>query len=707
MSLHRTGARSPAIVRFLTRAPTALSQRLWIWPLIGAVVLTLVGLWVHGQVERTTRAELQSRLQTLLQAHVATVRLWFAEQESDAVGFAADTRVQEAIVELTEVARGSNATVAVLARSAAAVSLQARLMPALKAQQYMDYVVIGADRRILASPRRQLLLRKAPAPYKMFLDKALTGEPSISRPFTGEPSPNERSEGPTMFVAAPLKSADGKTVAVLALRMKPEEEFTRVFSIARMGETGEAYAFDQSGLMLSGSRFEPELKQMGLLPNTPEASAILTLRLLDPEANLERGEGRKKARKDLRLTKMADSATRGHSGYDVVGYRNYRGVQVVGAWSWLPSLRMGVATEVTADEAFKTLKVLRQAFLVLFGLLVLSGAGLFAFTLVVERLQRSVRRSAVAARRLGQYVLVQEIGRGANGMVYRARHALLRRPVAIKLLDPALSDASNTARFEQEVQMTSQLTHPNTVAVYDYGRTPEGVFYYAMEFLSGIDLDRLVRSFGPQPEGRVISILRQICGSLAEAHNIKLIHRDIKPANVVLTKRGGVCDLVKVLDFGLVKNHQKDSSDQDIVGTPHFMSPEAAQEPAAVNAQSDIYSLGAVGFWLVAGKTLFDSAKVEVLLEAQIHAAPPRPSERLGRKISSDLEDLIMACLSKSPSQRPATAAALDAALAKCTSAGAWTSAQAEEWWSVNLPGIEVPPPVTTAEKTLVIAARP
>src|SRR5207302_4206252 len=190
------------------------------------------------------------------------------------------------------------------------------------------------------------------------------------------------------------------------------------------------------------------------------------------------------------------------------------------------------------------------------------------------------------------------IGRGANGMVYRARHTLLRRPVAVKLLSPELTNDSTVARFEQEVQMTSQLTHPNTVAIYDYGRTPEGLFYYAMEYLSGIDLDRLVREFGPQTEGRAIHILRQVCGSLAEAHRIGLIHRDIKPANIVLTRRGGVCDLVKVLDFGLVKRRRQGPGDTRtawaVVGTPHFIYPEDIEKPESVDGRSDLYSLGAV-----------------------------------------------------------------------------------------------------------------
>jgi len=407
---------------------------------------------------------------------------------------------------------------------------------------------------------------------------------------------------------------------------------------------------------------------------------------------------------------MAAAATKGYDGCDVQGYRNYRGMKVIGAWAWLPEYGMGVATEVAVAEAFQTLYVLRKVFLVLFVLLVLSGAAIFVFTVLVERLQASVRKSALTARRLGQYVLVQEIGRGANGMVYRARHTLLRRPVAIKLLSPEMTDEASAARFEQEVQMTSQLTHPNTVAIYDYGRTPEGLFYYAMEYLSGIDLDRLVREFGPQTEGRAIHILRQVCGSLAEAHRIGLIHRDIKPANIVLTRRGGVCDVVKVLDFGLVKTTHRGRTEglaaNAVVGTPHYMPPEGIEKPESVDGRSDIYSLGAVGYWLLTGKTLFEAEKVDGLLAQQVKAEPPHLSERLGRQLSSDLEELIMRCLSKAPEQRPPSAEALDDALAHCVSAGTWTPAEAEKWWRTNVGGVETVPETAMAEKTLVIAPR-
>ena len=690
--------------------PRLLSKHLWTVPLAGALVFSLIGLWVNKRVEETTRAELATRLQTVLQADINALRLWYTERQYDAKSFASDLRIHAAIAELARLARDSNTTPQVLADCPPAHALRRYLQPFITARDYSAYVIISPKKQIIAASNPELVGTATPRPYDLFLNKALEGRLAASRPFARQPITGKESESPTMFVAAPVTDTNDTVIAVLSLRMRPEKEFTSIFSVARMGETGEAYAFDRSGLMLSATRSDALLKTLGLIPPGRENTAILNLKLRDPGFELRPGDTPDQPLDKLRLTRMAASATMGNTDQDVRGYRNYRGREVVGAWTWLRDYGMGVAVEQSVEEAFQTLSVLRRVFLLLFGLLVASGAAIFGFTLLLERLQASARKEALAARRLGEYVLVQEIGRGANGMVYRARHSLLRRPVAIKLLSPDLTNEANTARFEHEVQMTSQLTHPNTVAIYDYGRTPEGLFYFAMEYLGGIDLDQLVRQFGPQPEGRVIHMLRQVCGSLAEAHRIGLIHRDVKPANIILTRRGGVCDLVKVLDFGLVRTFRHefaDDKDADaVVGTPHFMSPEAVQKPDSVDIRSDLYSLGAVGYWLLTGKTLFDRDTVENLLHRQVTQIPLPPAERLGKPVSPDLAGLLMRCLAKPPEERPPTAEALDQALAACVSAGTWTSADADQWWQTHIVAVETFPVAPMAEKTLVIAPR-
>jgi eukaryotic-like serine/threonine-protein kinase len=272
------------------------------------------------------------------------------------------------------------------------------------------------------------------------------------------------------------------------------------------------------------------------------------------------------------------------------------------------------------------------------------------------------------------------------GVVYRAHHALLKRPTAVKLLLPDHAGEHNIARFEREVQMTSVLTHPNTIAIYDFGRTPEGVFYYAMEYLEGIDLQNLVEHDGPQPEGRVIHVLQQVCGALGEAHGIGLIHRDIKPANIFLCERGGLADVAKVLDFGLVKSMDQSvapalTAVDQITGTPLYMPPEAMVSPERTEARSDLYALAAVGYFLLTGTPVFEGRTVVEVGAQHLHSPPVRPSQRLGRPVSPDLEDALLAALEKDPGQRPADAKAFAARLARCRSGPTWSSDEGRVWW--------------------------
>jgi len=295
------------------------------------------------------------------------------------------------------------------------------------------------------------------------------------------------------------------------------------------------------------------------------------------------------------------------------------------------------------------------------------------------------------ARQLGQYTLEAPIGAGGMGEVYIARHALLRRPTAVKLvLGPDATEAQ-LRRFEREVQLTSCLTHPNTINVYDYGRTPDGIFYYAMEYLDGIDLEELVDRHGPQPSGRVIDILLQVCGALHEAHSVELIHRDVKPANIFLCERGGIWDFVKVLDFGLVKQvgaapTLSQSSTNVLAGTPLYLSPEGITDPEKVDARSDLYALGAVAYYLLTGVPVFEGRTLVEICSHHLHTPPVPPSERApSRSIDPELERIVLACLAKAPEDRPASAAALAEWLRTCTAHGSWTQEDAAEWWRLWL----------------------
>jgi len=486
-----------------------------------------------------------------------------------------------------------------------------------------------------------------------------------------------------MYAAAPLTDAEGNVWGGVGFGIQPDE-FTRILSVGRMGRSGETYAFDRLGVLISESRFDDQLRGIGLLAEGE--LSILSVEIRDPGGNLLEGHVPDRPRAGQPLTRMVAAAVSEGPGVDVAGYRGYRGVEVVGAWTWLEKHGFGVATEVESAEAYEELSVVRFAFKLLIALLLLSAAVMFLSSRRIYRLHHQISEARQLGQQLGQYTLEEKIGSGAMGAVYRARHAMLRRPTAVKLLAPDDVTEETLGRFEREVQLTARLTHPNTVAVYDFGRSPEGIFYYAMEYLDGIDLERLVADQGPLPAALVVHLLRQACGSLAEAHGIGLIHRDIKPANLMVCARGGMPDMVKVLDFGLVKDVQQTDQPElsmvgQIVGTPHYISPEALRDPAGIDARADLYAVGAVGYYLLSGKTVFSGGSVAEIIHHHLTTSPEPPSQRCGRAIPAALEGIVLRCLEKDRHDRFASATELLRAIDALGDVELWTAEAAETWW--------------------------
>jgi eukaryotic-like serine/threonine-protein kinase len=320
-----------------------------------------------------------------------------------------------------------------------------------------------------------------------------------------------------------------------------------------------------------------------------------------------------------------------------------------------------------------------------------------AISVLISKVIYGLGRQVESARKLGAYELVEELGHGGMGEVWRAEHQSLIRPAAVKLLRRELTSHLTAAeresvnlRFQREVQATAMLSSPHTVAVFDFGHTSDGTLYYVMELLNGLDVETLVEKYGPQPAERVIYLLRQACESLAEAHKRNLIHRDVKPANIYICAIGLKFDFVKVLDFGLVRDLSSNlriTNEGAVSGTPAYLAPEAATHNT-FDARGDIYALGCVAYFMLTGQLVFGGETAAAVMAAHIRDKPPAPSKRTELPIPPELEAIVMACLAKDPAERPQTADELRRRLSEVPLAAPWNQERAEAWWGSHVPDL-------------------
>ena len=705
-------------------------EKVWLAPLAVAATVSLTGWWCDSEVRRAVEQQIGHELDSLIASSVTALDVWIGDQLRFAETLVSEEKIQSLVAAAVRVSQES-AEVEALHSYKEVQEIRRYLGERLRVLG-LGFVVINSDGIIIAvGPEEMLGYRLQDEAREKYQHIFESGEPVLLTPYKparmsparrrayeeagrryrdsmrrreGEERPlfgNRNAVGPMrggrgerrgdrtiMAAAAPIRAMeDQKVVAALGLIIEPRREFTRILSVARPGDSGETFAFSSDGIMLSQSRFEESLNQWGLIGRMDRSA--LTLELRDPGGNLAKGYEPKEVQESWPLTSLVRNAAVGGKGRLVKKVRDYRGVPVVGAWQWLPDHQFGVITKLDAEEAFKPLRSLRLIFLILLLLCILCGIGLFLFSYLNIALRRQMKAASLEAKELGQYTLVKKIGEGGMGLVYQARHALLRRDTAVKLLLPDNANEQAIRRFEREAQLSCRLLHPNTVRIYDYGQTPDGIFYYAMEFINGLDLRELILAEGRLSEGRVIHILQQVCNSLSEAHEMGLVHRDIKPANVILCNRGGMAeDMVKVLDFGLAKSYQdyakvstEVSHSMTIAGTPQFISPEAVSSPEQVDHRSDIYAVGALGYYLLTGENVFAGESAFEVLQKHVSSTPEPPRERLGVAVEDSLEKAIMKCLEKEPSNRPQSAQALVAILRSSSAYQTWTDSQAAEWW--------------------------
>jgi hypothetical protein len=680
------------------RLRRANSSRMWFAAAaLGlAVALGVLSWGMYRGIQQRLRDNLAGQLQATLESNVAAVDNWLKLQLREMEAWTEHPHLQTHYSKLVDWADDDEAP---NRQPSPHYQHMADLLSHTSERPEVLAVsgVAPSGKIIFSSLRPQMLLQTLSTEGTTLLKPVWLGGSVLLPPITEDAFFDDdqiSSVGaPLIVVGSAILDQNKEVLGGLFMSVRASDDFTSLLDLGRAGPRCDTYAFNRAGQLLSKSRYESQLRECGLLDNSPTKSSVLHVELRDPGVDLIQGQAGAIPPAERPLTKMAAAAVADVDGIDLDGYRDYRGVEVVGAWMWLEDYGFGVATEIERDQAYAALDFLRRLAGGVVSLLTLLGVVAFVSALTAVRLRREISE----VQQLGQYTLEKLIGEGGMGRVYLARHAMLRRPTAVKMLDGQFADPAAIKRFEREVQLVSSLTHPNTIDIYDYGRTTDGVFYFAMEFIDGVTLEQLVERDGPLPVSRTLWILQQVLGSLAEAHDRGLIHRDVKPSNVMLCRRGGVADWVKVVDFGLAKDLE-DELGADITksgmisGTPQFIAPECLKEASSLSPAADIYAIGATAFKLLTGRDMFMGYTTVDILTQVMHDDPPRAADTARNPIPAEVDDLIAHCVQRRTEDRPRDANEALELLRPLAARYPWPREEAESWWELYESETELSP---------------
>ena len=618
-------------------------------------------------------------LKSVLDSQANSLRVWIEDQKLSVRRLVRDTQLRE---QIGAAARDTSPASTGYCESAQARRLIAHLDEALAGAGAVAFNVVTPSGRIVAANFTEYCgLGYGSEAFTRDLAPVFAGETIFVPPHRDaanmEPAPESLPlDRPLIWIRSPIRDDAEEVIAVLGVGHLAEDQFSTILAAARAGATDEVYAFDHKGVMLSRSRFEETLLERVMLPKGSSAVAQLVLR--DPRTG------------QTARTRLVETALASQPGQDDASgmlldpYPGYLATPVVGGWRHLPEEDIFIAIEMSADEAYAPLEALDTIFAVVFGVLILAVcvALFYWFTAVLIRAE-------VEKDRMGPYWLGERIGEGGIGNVYHARHDLLKRPSAVKLLKPTRATDEMTARFRREAKLASQLTHPNMIDIYDYGVGIDGTLFYAMELLEGDTVGEIVVRGGPMPIARAVHILRQICAGLAEAHGKGLVHRDISITNIMACLYGGEYDFVKILDFGMVKSMVDEQSQTitrsvRILGTVQYMAPERLHDPADVDVRADIYGVGGVAFFLISGRRMFEVEDTVALTSRVINEVPPRLSEIAAGPIPPELDELVAACLEKDRESRPASILDVKEVLDRIAEQNRWSQSDAKSAWEAR-----------------------
>lgn len=657
----------------------------WLW-LAALLPTALIGWFTYHRVNATMEQSVRDELRVIADSVSHASRRYLVDKTRLVQSWTRQTGIHAAVAELVKLADENSATEAVQG-SLQADQIDSQLRQ-LSGAEEVKFVVWSDNYRALASTDEVVApVGSMVAPrHAEMLARVMSGETVVLGPERSDnfTQPEEAPlDPPVMAIIVPVSDDDGRVIAAFQVRgIDMFDEFSRIFFDVASAGNLDAYAVNQAGVMLTESPHAATLASMRRLDTTVEEIAA-RLRIADP-GELLTVENLGVVQRELRpLTVSVASATTARNGVRIIPYRNYAGQDVVGAWRWNNDSQLGMIVERQADVAFATVKIVRSGFLLLGTLLFITASVAAAF------LARATTAERVAVHPLSRYEVLRELGSGGMGVVYLARHRQLGRETAMKVMMGGRRHQEDQRRFDREARLAASLSNPHSVMIYDYGRSEDGESYCVMEFLRGLTLQQVVDRSGPQPVGRVLSIVSQVCEALAEAHERQLLHRDIKPPNIMLSLDRSVGDWAVLFDYGLAKPlepvmdlHQ--TSDAHWSGTPMYMAPERFRQPNVTDPRSDIYSLGCVGYFLLAGRPPFNEHDAESLFVSILSEQPASLTRQRKEAVPDDVAQLIATCMAKSTADRFESITELSRAVDAIRGRHPWSVEEARQWWTVH-----------------------
>jgi hypothetical protein len=678
----RPAADSPGPVAWIRRRWNRLSALAVFLASLGGAVIGILALqfWTVGHLEVGLRREAAQHLAEELDFRVAQVRSWAARQADRARGVLQEPELLSQVKGLLALAQDREGLKERLLASPFYRAVSARLLQVSPELGGEGFIVMTPTGVLLCAETEAMVAKHTNVEGSGYIRRVILGEWVLSRPYPDRQfalGMTPQYDHPMMFVAGPIRDESDRTIALGFFRFSP-----RPFDEFFAADSSEFLAFDEKGLVVSPVANASLLERAGLIPLPAGAGGRFRIHLNDPGIDLEQGPPPDPRPESWVPTVMSRSGVQGFNRTDEVGHRDFRGKRVLASWRWLPEWEMGMGAQIPLVRVLAPVRPVKQAFALLLG-----GVGLMAGLLATLSYVRSERRLRKDDP-LSSYRMDRQIGKGGMAKIYLAHHRVLGRPTALKILDEVHPSPAAVERFEREARLASRLGHPNTIQIFDYGKTADGRLTYAMEYVEGLNLAQLLSLEGPLPVARAVFLLGQIAAALEEAHELGLLHRDLKPSNIMVSKKGGMGDLIKVLDFGIACSLRSDTDEvarsTSLVGTPAYIAPERIRAPGHNDPRSDIYSFGAVAFHLLTGRTVFEGPGPTELIYQVMTAPRPSASQFRGERLPDSLERLVADCLSIEPEYRPPDFRRVIEILSAVETRDRWEQDEARAWWATN-----------------------